>query len=91
MTSLGTGGFGHCGLWTQLDHNQNIINRLAVKETYLKPAPWVGKMYWWGEGDQRYKREAYMQEKLSELSPSGRRFVEFITNVTHEDRHIPIS
>ncbi|KAK5121125.1 hypothetical protein LTR85_005609 [Meristemomyces frigidus] len=84
---LGEGGFGIVGLWIQRDDIGQIIGRVAVKETYLKPEQWNSLAYWSDIIEPRKSREAAVQKKLSRL-PGAWMIVRYLSEKVYPDRHM---
>jgi hypothetical protein len=67
--TLGAGAFGHVGYWERVDNNRDVMDRIAVKETYLRDN-WDNELYWDGENDLRRPREFLFAEYLAGLPES---------------------
>jgi hypothetical protein len=68
--TLGTGGWGHAGLWLKLDSLNRVLDRKVVKESYMQHA-FNQQTYWVGEMARRTVKEEVMMRTLSALPNSG--------------------
>ncbi|KAK4543947.1 hypothetical protein LTR36_004721 [Oleoguttula mirabilis] len=84
---LGQGGFGIASLWTQRNENGIIIDRAAVKDTYLEPRQWDSPVYWSDMRDPRIAREAAIQETLSDLR-YAQSIIKYLSTKVYLDRHM---
>ncbi|SMR43485.1 unnamed protein product [Zymoseptoria tritici ST99CH_3D1] len=73
--TLGSGSYGHVGYWTKnVGHDRRIVDRIAVKESYLRQA-WNNPVYWIGEPGHRKPKEFYYARELADM-PESKNVVE---------------
>ncbi|CZT22163.1 uncharacterized protein RCC_08032 [Ramularia collo-cygni] len=69
--NVGKGGFGQVSSWHQIDENNNVIDRLIVKEAYTPyTTAWDDPTWWIGDVDLRRPKEYFFAKYLAEL-PGG--------------------
>lgn len=67
--NIGKGGFGQVSCWDQVDGNNNVVDRLILKEAYAQS--WDDPGWWLGDLNLRRPKEHAFQKYLSDLPDSS--------------------
>lgn len=68
--NVGKGGFGEVSCWDCTDAGTGIINRLIMKEAYVRSG-WNTDTYWVGDANRRRPREYFYAKYLTSLPDSS--------------------
>ena len=70
-SKIGEGHFATASLWVRKDSNENIVDRIAIKDIYCKDTQWNHALSFIGDIQDRTSREAHMHQLASAKDPEA--------------------